>query len=97
MDVFKFQDYLYEALEGFQDDEIICLMYDTALKSLRIESDIERLADALIDTAHTLLWTAHNRRGVEKFIEIMERNARLTKQARAQTDITQMTKKISDN
>ena len=95
MDLYKFHRMLLELLEDEQDDNVIQAAYDATTKMMAYETNELRIANALVDTAHTLLVASRGLKGVDAFAALLENRLEESKRSNANTSIRLRTEAIN--
>jgi|GEM_PF-5276832 len=97
MDIYDFQNNLTDIQPSDTPIEVMQALYDATTKMLAHERNELKLATALVDTAHTLLWTSNGRDGVKAFIKLLENNLDDIHRARTLTAMQERTRDIEKN
>lgn len=95
MDVYKFQSLLLDLLKSDQHTEVIQTAYEATTKMMSYETNELKVAHALIDTAHALLYASRGAEGAKAFIESLEVRLDEIHKARTITSIRTRTKAIN--
>lgn len=93
MDIFKFHAELLDWLEH-HDDDVVRILYESTTKILGHETNELKVAEALVDTAYILLYSATAINGPQAFTELLERKMDTFKRAKTATEIEQRTRAI---
>lgn len=83
-------------LKHMQSKEVTHILYESSLKMMGHETNELKLANALIDTAHTILWTARKREGAKAFIDMLETKLDEIHRARTLTAMQERTRAIEE-
>lgn len=94
MDIFKFHAELIDWLEH-HDDDVVRILYESTTKMLGHETNELKVAEALVDTAYILLYSATAVHGHRAFSELLEKKLDTFKRAKTATEIEQRTREIN--
>lgn len=82
MDIFKFQDTLLDMVNANLRTEVKHALYDVTMKMYAYETDEVKMANALVDTAYSLLYSARDGDGIETYISVLENKLDIMKRSK---------------
>ena len=97
MHVYKFQSLLLDLLKGDQHTEVIQAAYEATTKMMSYETNELKVAHALIDTAHALLYASREAEGAKAFVKSLEVRLEEIHKARTVTSIKARTEAINQD
>ena len=97
MDIYRFQGLLLDLLKNDQHTEVIQAAYEATTKMMSYETNELKVAHALIDTAHALLYASREAEGAKAFIKSLEIRLDDIHKARTITSIRARTEAINQD